>query len=146
MLEILLTFSLLLTSDCGTLRERHNAIRQAMVYEDLVLEAESYIKLTCEKGEVKFFRPADRLLQALEVIISPEHPSGDKIVVSKRLKRSSELLNETRKYARTQAQLFGYQLLFHHIARENYKAGDYKMALKYFKASYHVGKAILEMR
>lgn len=100
----------------------------------------------CEAGDQKALRSADRVLLALENIRSPESFGRDRLVASKRLKRASLLLNETRKHSRSYPQLFAYQLLFYQVARENYRVGDYEYALKYSAASYYLGRAIVELR
>ncbi len=117
-----------------------------MIYEDLMREAESLINRACERDDKKAGRSADSILQALENIRFPESFGKDKVVASKRLRRSSLLLNETAKYAKKYPQIYAYQLLFYQVARENYKVGDYEYALKYSIASYNLGRAILELR
>ncbi|MCS7171615.1 MAG: hypothetical protein NZ851_04790 [Aquificaceae bacterium] len=145
-LLLLMTFSGVFALDCHLLRIRYMALKENMVYEDLMREAEILTSLACEKGNIKAMRSADRVLQALEGIRSPDSFGKDKVVASKRLRRSSLLLNETQKHSKRHPQLFAYQLLFHHVARENYRVGDYNYALKYSMASYNLGKAILELR
>ncbi len=145
----LLLFSIVLhtyAQDCSLLKVRYLALKEDMIYEDLMREAENLINLACDKGDSKAGRSADKILQALENIKFPEPLGKDKVVANKRLRRTSTLLNETRKYAKLYPQLYAYQLLFYQVARENYRAGDYEYALKYSIASYNLGRAILELR
>ncbi len=132
--------------DCKLLKARYLALKDDMVYEDLMKEAETLIDIACNKGDKRALRSADKILQALENIKFPESFGKDKIVASKRLRRASILLNETQKYSKKYPQLFAYQLLFYQVARENYRVGDYEYALKYSIASYNLGRAILELR
>lgn len=132
--------------DCPFLKVRHIALKEDMVYEDLMKEAELLINLACEKGERKAMKSADKVLQALENIKFPESFGKDRVVASKRLRRASILLNDTQKYSKKYPQLFAYQLLFYHVARENYRVKDYEYALKYSIASYNLGRAIMELR
>ncbi|MCX8075599.1 MAG: hypothetical protein N3C57_01080 [Aquificaceae bacterium] len=143
-LVLLIAFSFAL--DCNTLRVRYKELKENPVYEDLIKEAEVLTNLACEKGDQKAMKSADKVLQAIESIKSPESFGKDKVVASKRLRRASILLNETRKHSKTYPQLFAYQFLFYQVARENYRAGDYEYALKYSIASYNLGRAILELR
>ncbi len=132
--------------DCPLLKVRYLALKEDMIYEDLMREAEKLINVFCEKGDKKAGRSADNILQALENIKFPESFGKDKVVASKRLRRASLLLNETAKYSRKYPQIYAYQLLFYQVARENYRVGDYEYALKYSIASYNLGRAILELR
>lgn len=145
----LLLFSVFLhayAQDCSLLRVRFLALREDMIYEDLMREAEIFINIACEKGDKKAGRSADNILQALENIKFPESFGKDRVVASKRLRKASLLLNETAKYSRKYPQIYAYQLLFYQVARENYRVGDYEYALKYSIASYNLGRAILELR
>lgn len=132
--------------DCPLLKVRYLALRENMIYEDLMQEAEELIQMACEKGNKKAGKSADSILQALENIKFPEGFGRDKVITTKRLRRASLLLNETAKYSRKHPQIYAYQLLFYQVARENYKVGDYEYALKYSIASYNLGRAILELR
>ncbi|MEJ5339134.1 MAG: hypothetical protein WHS43_05720 [Aquificaceae bacterium] len=132
--------------ECPLLRVRYLALKEDMIYEDLMREAESLINAACERGDRKAGRSADKILQALENIRFPEGFGKDRVVASKRLRRASLLLNETGKYSKKHPQLYAYQLLFYQVARENYRVGDYEYALKYSVASYNLGRAILELR
>ena len=143
---LLLLFAYAYSLDCPLLKVRYMALKEDMIYEDLMKEAEFLINLACTKGNAKAMKSADQILQALENIKFPESFGKDRVVASKRLRRSSILLNETRKHSSKYPQLFAYQLLFYHVARENYRVGDYEYALKYSIASYNLGKAILELR
>lgn len=145
-LIVFITFLNAFALDCSLLKARYMALREDMVYEDLMREAESLINLACNRGDKKALRSADKILQALENIKFPESFGKDEVVVSKRLRRASILLNETQKYSKKYSQLFAYQLLFYQVARENYRVGDYEYALKYSIASYNLGRAILELR
>lgn len=143
---VFITFLSAYALDCSLLRARYLALKEDMVYEDLMREAEALIGLACDKGDKKAMRSADKILQALENIKFPERFGKDKVVASKRLRRASILLNETQKYSKRYPQLFAYQLLFYQVARENYRVGDYEYALKYSIASYNLGRAIMELR
>ncbi|MFN7064867.1 MAG: hypothetical protein ACK4OF_01770 [Aquificaceae bacterium] len=122
------------------------ALKEDAIYEDLMREAELLIKRACEKKDQRAIRSADKLLQALETIKSPEAFGKDRLVASKRIRKASLLLNQTHKHSKKHPQLFTYQLLFYQVARENYRVGDYEYALKYSLASYNLGKAILELK
>ncbi|MEN3028553.1 MAG: hypothetical protein ABDH29_04940 [Aquificaceae bacterium] len=145
-LLLLILFSGIQALDCPFLKVRHRALKEDMVYEDLMKEAELLISLACERGDQKAMRSADKVLQALENIKFPESFGKDRVVASKRLRRASILLNDTQKYSRKYPQLFAYQLLFYQVARENYRVKDYEYALKYSMASYNLGRAIMELK
>ncbi len=132
--------------DCPLLRVRYLALKEDMIYEDLMREAETLINIACERRDERAGRSADSLLQALENIKFPESFGKDRVIASKRLRRASLLLNETAKYSKKYTQIYAYQLLFYQVARENYRVGDYEYALKYSIASYNLGRAIMELR
>lgn len=145
-LLFLLIFLQAYAQECPLLRVRYIALKEDAIYEDLMREAESLINMACDKGDQKAGRSADKILQSLENIRFPEGFGKDRVVASKRLRRASLLLNETRKYSKKYPQLYAYQFLFYQVARENYRVGDYEYALKYSLASYNLGRAILELR
>ncbi len=132
--------------DCPLLRVRLMAIKEEPIYEELLQVAESLTEKACSTGDLKAMRSADKVLQALENIKFPEPLGKDRVVASKRLRRASLLLNETKRYSKQQPTLYAYQFLFYHVAKENYRFGDYEYALKYSMSSYNLGRAILELR
>ncbi len=133
-------------ADCGLLRVRYEALKEEAIYEDLMKEADSLIRKACDGGNQKAARAADKVLRALEEIKYPEEFSGGKFIANRRLRKATLLINETKKYSSNNPQLYAYQILFHHVAKENYRVKDYNYSLKYSIASYMLGMAILELR
>lgn len=143
---LLIIFSNVYAVDCALLHVRYMALKENAIYEDLMKEAENLIKKACEEKDQKALRSADKVLQALEGIKSSEAFGKDMVVANKRLRKAAMLINETKRYSNKYPQLYVYQLLFYHVARENYRVMDYEYALKYSIASYRLGRAILELR
>ncbi|WP_213032480.1 hypothetical protein, partial [Acinetobacter baumannii] len=48
--------------DCPLLKVRYLALKEDMIYEDLMREAEKLINVFCEKGDKKAGRSADNIL------------------------------------------------------------------------------------
>ena len=54
-LIVFITFLNAFALDCSLLKARYMALREDMVYEDLMREAESLINLACNRGDKKAF-------------------------------------------------------------------------------------------
>ncbi len=145
-IAIFLSFLNAYALDCPLLQVRYLALKEEPIYEDLMKEADLFIKRACEVKDQKAMKSADKILQALEAIRSLETFGKDKVIANRRLRKASILLKETQRYSKTYPQLFSYQFLFYQVAQENYRVGDYEYALKYSLASYNLGRAILELR
>ncbi|MFN3870367.1 MAG: hypothetical protein ACK4MW_02645 [Aquificaceae bacterium] len=145
-IAILLLFIKAYALDCSLLQVRYLALKEEAIYEDLMKEVDTLIKKACETKDQKTMKAADKLLQALETIKSPETFGKDRVIANRRIRKASILLGETKKYSKDYPQIFFYQLLFYQVAQENYRVGDYEYALKYSLASYNLGRAILELR
>lgn len=143
---LLTLLSLSFAQNCELLRAKLLYLKGRSIYEELVQEAERLLQEGCERGNSKSLRAGERVINALDAIAFPEPFGEDRIVASKRLRRASLLLNETKKYAKKHPTLYAYQFLFYHVARENLRVKDYEYALKYSSASYSLGRAILELR
>jgi hypothetical protein len=137
--------------DCLSLTQRYTNLEKSAIYEELMNEADRFIKDACSSNDKKLQRSADKILSALEAIKGDDFqiPKNKKlldVVVQKRLRNALLTLNATRRYKDKYTNLYSYQLLFYQVAKENARVKDYEYALKYSQASYLLGRAILELR
>jgi len=149
--SLLILFVFSYAQDCQSLTSRKATLEKEAIYEELLTEADRLIKEGCSSGSKKLLSSADKVLLALEVLKyeEVELPSDKRlinIVVRKKMRNALLMLNETGKYKNLNRNLYSYQLLFYQVARENKKVKDFNYALKYFQASYLLGRAIMELR
>jgi hypothetical protein len=142
---LLVNFSFAL--NCQELGIRLERVKTYNIYDELVQYAEGLLK-NCQENE-SYPLALDYLLNALETIYQDKTKADSKLlkkVADKRTKNSLLMLRKTSKYKKKHPLLYSYQQLFHVVAVENRRVGDYEYTLKYAYASTQIGKAILQLK
>ena len=117
------------------------------MYDELIHYSEGLLK-NCQENE-SYPLALDYLLNALETIYQEKAKANSKLVrkvADQRTKNSLLMLQRTAKYKKEHPLLYSYQQLFHVVAVENRRVGDYEYTLKYAYASTQIGKAILQLK
>ncbi len=146
-LFFLLLAELGFASNCIELGVRLERVKSYKIYDELIQYSEGLLK-DCQENE-KFAIALDHLLNALETIYQEKAKANPKLmkkVANQRTKNSLLMLRKTFKYKTKYSLLYSYQNLFHVVAVENKRVGDYEYTLKYAYASAQIGKAILQLK
>jgi hypothetical protein len=114
--------------NCQELGIRLERVKTYNIYDELIQYSEGLLK-NCQENE-SYPLALDYLLNALETIYQEKTKANSKLI---------------RKVADKRI-LYSYQQLFHVVAMENRRVGDYEYALKYAYASTQIGKAILQLK
>jgi hypothetical protein len=133
--------------NCQELGLRLEKVKTYNIYEELIQYSERLLK-NCQENE-SYPLALDYLLNALETIYQEKAKADSKLVIKvadQRTKNSLLMLQKTAKYKKKHPLLYSYQQLFHVVAVENKRVGDYEYALKYAYASTQIGKAILQLK
>jgi len=146
-LIFLLLVNLSFAFNCQELGIRLEKVKTYNIYDELVQYAEGLLK-NCQENE-SYPLALDYLLNALETIHQDKTKANSKLirkVANQRIKNSLLMLRRTVKYKKKYPLLYSYQQLFHVVAMENRRVGDYEYALKYAYASTQIGKTILQLK
>jgi len=146
-LIFLLLVNLSFALNCRELGIRLEKVKTYNIYEELIQYAEGLLK-NCQENE-SYLLALDYLLNALEAIYQDKAKADSNLVrkmADQRTKNSLLMLQKTAKYKQKHPLLYSYQQLFHVVAVENRRVGDYEYALKYAYASTQIGKAILQLK
>jgi len=146
-LIFLLLVNLSFALNCQELGIRLERVKAYNIYDELIQYADGLLK-NCQENE-SYSIALDHLLNALETIYQDKTKTDSKLirkVADKRTKNSLLMLRKTAKYKKKYPLLYSYQQLFHVVAVENRRVGDYEYALKYAYASTQIGKAILQLK
>jgi hypothetical protein len=146
-LIFLLLVKLSFALNCQELGIRLEKVKTYNIYDELVQYAEGLLRNGQENESYSL--ALDYLLNALETIYQEKAKADSKLVkkvADKRTKNSLLMLRKTAKYKKKHPLLYSYQQLFHVVAMENRRVGDYEYALKYAYASTQIGKAILQLK
>jgi hypothetical protein len=114
--------------NCQELGIRLERVKTYNIYDELIQYSEGLLK-NCQENE-SYPLALDYLLNALETIYQEKTKANSKLI---------------RKVADKRI-LYSYQQLFHVVAMENRRVGDYEYALKYAYASTQIGRAILQLK
>jgi hypothetical protein len=143
LLFVKLSFAL----NCQELGIRLERVKTYNIYDELIQHAEGLLK-NCQENE-SYPLALDYLLNALEIIYQEKAKANSKLLkkmADQRTKNSLLMLQKTAKYKKKHPLLYSYQQLFHVVAVENRRVGDYEYALKYAYASTQIGRAILQLK
>jgi len=146
-LIFLLLANLSFALNCQELGIRLEKVKTYNIYEELIQYSEGLLK-NCQENE-SYLLALDYLLNALEAIYQDRTKADSNLVrkmADQRTKNSLLMLQKTAKYKKKHPLLYSYQQLFHVVAMENRRVGDYEYALKYAYASTQIGKAILQLK
>jgi len=146
-LIFLLLANLSFAFNCQELGIRLEKVKTYNIYDELIQYSERLLK-NCQENE-SYPLALDYLLNALETIYQEKAKADPKLVkkvADKRTKNSLLMLRKTSKYKKKHPLLYSYQQLFHVVAVENRRVGDYEYTLRYAYASTQIGKAILQLK
>lgn len=147
LLIFLLLVNLSFALNCQELGTRLEKVKTYNIYEELIQYAEGLLK-NCQENE-SYSIALDYLLNALETIYQDKAKADSKLVIKvadQRTKNSLLMIQKTAKYKKKHPLLYSYQQLFHVVAMENRRVGDYEYTLKYAYAPTQIGKAILQLK
>jgi hypothetical protein len=146
-LIFLILVNLSFALNCQELGIRLERVKAYNIYEELIQYSERLLK-SCQENE-SYPLALDYLLNALETIYQDKTKADSELVrrmANQRTKNSLLMLQKTAKYKKKHPLLYSYQQLFHVVAVENKRVGDYEYALRYAYASTQIGKAILQLK
>jgi hypothetical protein len=146
-LIFLLMANLSFALNCQELGIRLERVKAYNIYDELIQYSEGLLK-DCQ-GNESYPLALDYLLKALESIYQEKAKADSKLikkVADQRTKNSLLMLRKTAKYKKKHPLLYSYQQLFHVVAVENRRVGDYEYTLRYAYASTQIGKAILQLK
>jgi hypothetical protein len=146
-LIFLLLVNLSFALNCQELGIRLEKVRTYNIYEELIQYSERLLK-NCQENE-SYPLALDYLLNTLETIYQEKAKANSKLlkkVADQRTKNSLLMLQKTAKYKKKHPLLYSYQQLFHVVAMENRRVGDYEYTLRYAYASTQIGKVILQLK